>query len=121
MIKKQSELRVEEKFNLRGGAGVVRMIHVLEQADAANTGRLFGRLVIPVGGSVGYHDHQGEFELYYILQGKALVNDNGEEHVIETGDMMLCRDGESHSITNIGDVDLEFMAIIVFTEKQPAP
>ena len=114
MIKKQEDLRVVEIENLRGGKGVLKLVHILEQADAYDKGRLFGRMIVPVGASVGYHQHEGNFELYYILKGEARVNDNGQESTMGAGDMMLCKDGDYHSIENIGDTDLEFIAMVLF-------
>lgn len=114
MIRKQEELRIAQIENLRGGKGVLKLVHFLEQADAYDKGRLFSRMIMPVGSSVGYHQHEGNFEVYYILKGEARVNDNGQESTMGVGDMMLCKDGDYHSIENIGDTDLEFIAMVLF-------
>lgn len=58
--------------------------------------------------------HHGESETYYILQGKALLNDNGKEEVIlNTGDVSYTASGEGHSIENIGEEPLRFVALII--------
>lgn len=117
MIKKSNELQIEHIPNLKGGKETVRIINVLENKDNYGTGRLFGISIIPVGGSIGRHQHVGDFETYYILSGIALVNDNGNEHVLYPGDMTLCKDGDWHSIENIGDCDLEYLAVILYNKK----
>ncbi|KLU64933.1 MULTISPECIES: cupin domain-containing protein [Desulfosporosinus] len=118
MIKKAEDLRVEYSPNLKDGKGTVKIINILENKDNHGTGRLFGVSIIPVGGSIGKHQHVGDFETYYILKGKALVNDNGQEQILGPGDMTHCNDGDYHSIENIGDCDLEYIAVILYTKQK---
>ena len=54
-------------------------------------------------------------ESYYILKGKALYNDNGKEVELEAGDMGICKDGEGHSIESIGDENLEYVMLILYS------
>lgn len=118
MIQKASELRRSLEPNLKGGKDTVRLIHFLEPENACGTGRMFGISIIPPNGSIGYHQHSGDFEIYYIVKGSARVVDNGVEGRLMPGDAMLCRDGDSHSIENDGDIDLEYVAIILYN-RQP--
>ena len=106
-------MRTELLPNLKDGKKTVKVINFLEGEEAEYKGRLFGISIIPVGGSIGYHQHVGDFEIYYILKGRALVNDNGDEAVLEAGDMMHCKEGDYHSIENIGDDDLQYVALIL--------
>jgi len=62
---------------------------------------------------VGYHVHHNECELYYILSGKGLYSDNGIMRGVYEGDVTYTPSGEGHSLENIGDDVLEFMALIV--------
>ncbi len=77
-------------------------------------GRMFAKITLPPGSSVGWHEHVGDSEAYYILRGQALVNDNGTEVELAAGDVVLTSDGESHSIANNGDQDLVFIALVLF-------
>lgn len=115
MIRTADQMRTEFLPNLKNGKETVRVINFIESEEADNKGRLFGISIIPVGGSIGYHQHVGDFEIYYILKGRALVNDNGDEAVLEAGDMMHCKEGGYHSIENIGDNDLKYVALILYT------
>lgn len=115
MIKKTEDMRIELQPQLKGGKDTVRIINILEQDELYGTGRLFGVSIIPPGGSIGKHTHSGDFETYYILKGKALVNDNGKICELGPGDMTQCQDGNYHSIENIGDVDLEYLAVILYS------
>lgn len=113
MIRTADQMRIEFLPNLKDGKETVKVINFIESEEAGDKGRLFGISIIPVGGSIGYHQHVGEFEIYYILQGKALVNDNGHNAVLEAGDMMRCKEGDYHSIENIGDNNLQYVALIL--------
>jgi mannose-6-phosphate isomerase-like protein (cupin superfamily) len=117
MIKKAADLRTSLEPNLKGGRGTVRIINIVENGALYGRGRLFGVSIIPPGGSIGQHAHQGDFETYYILKGRARVNDNGTVSELGPGDMTQCGDGDFHSIENIGDCDLEYIALILFTRS----
>jgi quercetin dioxygenase-like cupin family protein len=75
--------------------------------------KTYARITVPAGSAMGYHQHVGDFEIYYILEGEGEYNDNGNPVPARPGDVFLCRDGEWHSIKNVGDADLAFVALIV--------
>lgn len=112
MIKKSEDLRKATVENLIDGEGQVSMIHLLEKEEFHNKGRMYARVLLKPGSSIGYHIHNGEQESYYILQGQGLYDDNGEEVIVKQGDLTLCKDGEGHSIKNDGEEKLEFIALI---------
>ncbi|MBQ5746594.1 MAG: cupin domain-containing protein, partial [Clostridia bacterium] len=68
---------------------------------------------LKVGEKVNFHMHVGECELYYIISGKAIYNDNGEKVTLEVGDVTYTPSDEGHGIENAGDTPLEFIALIV--------
>lgn len=114
MIKRASEMKVDIHEEFLGGKGTLINTHFLDRENAVNSGRLFVKSVLKPGSSIGYHTHNGDFEVYYILKGKALVCENGEESILEEGDSMLTKNGSSHSIENIDETDLEYIALIMF-------
>lgn len=118
MIRKHAELQIDVHKEFRGGKGSVTLEHFMDLQMANGAGRLFAQTIIPPGSSVGLHKHEGDSEVYYILEGKALVNDNGTETELGAGDINFCPDGGSHAIENIGDTDLRYIAIILFTEQK---
>lgn len=117
MIKRKEDMKVAVQNEFLGGKGVLTNVHFLDKEDAAGTGRLFVRSILTPGSSIGYHTHKGDFEVYYILTGIALVNDNGEEHTLYPGDSILTKNGFSHSIANAGATDLEYIALIIFDKE----
>ena len=118
MIKKRSEVQGKVTANLRGGIGDVTMFHFLTEQESKGAGRLFAKMVIEPGNSVGVHKHEDDMEAYYILKGKALVVDNGVEAILEAGDCHICPDGQTHSVKNVGEDTLEFIAIILYTKQK---
>lgn len=118
MIKRHAELKRDPQKEFRGGKGTVVLEHFMDMQMANGAGRLFSKSILPPGASVGVHKHEGDFEVYYILEGKALVNDNGVEVELGPGDINYCADGDSHGIENIGATDLTYIAIILFTTQK---
>lgn len=118
MIKKCSEIEGKVLTNFKDGEGDVTMFHFLNEQEARGTGRLFVKTVIEPGNSIGDHTHDGDMEAYYILKGKALVSDNGTDVILEAGDCNVCPDGQSHSIKNVGEDTLEYIAIILYTKQK---
>ena len=118
MIKKNEEIQGKVLTNFRDGIGDITMFHFLTEQEARGTGRLFAKIVIEPGNSIGLHKHEGDMEAYYILKGKALLSDNGNEVILGPGDCNVCHDGQSHSIKNIGEETLEYMAMVLYTKQK---
>ena len=114
MLKTNNELRREEIESMRGGKGKIEIAHILEKDQFHNKGRMFAHLKIKPKMSIGYHKHEGDFEGYYFIKGQGAYNDNGREFTVKAGDFTLTEAGQSHSIENTGDEDLEFIALILF-------
>lgn len=113
MIRRQEEVRVRTVEHAQKGKGSVTFHDWLLPEEAKGHGRVFSKVVIAPGCSIGYHQHQGEFEAYYVLKGKALVRDGEREILLLPGDMNLCPDGCWHGVENVGDTDLELIALIM--------
>ena len=103
----------EVRPKMAGGEGECTVHHILPADCAYGSGRLFAVNTLQPGNSIGYHKHQGEYEVYYILEGVGHVVEDGEEYDLAAGDMMQCRDGSSHSIEYRSDKPLRFLALII--------
>ncbi|MDU7504884.1 MAG: cupin domain-containing protein, partial [Clostridia bacterium] len=55
------------------------------------------------------------FELYYILEGTATVDDNGTTVDVGPGDMIYTADGAKHSIT--ANSPMKMIATVVYENK----
>jgi len=118
MIKKSAEIKEQVIPNFKDGEGSVSIFHFMNEQEVKGMGRLFAKIVVPPGSSVGAHTHVGDMEAYYILKGKGLLSDNGEEVMVEAGGCNICNDGEMHSLKNVGDDDLEYIAIVVYSKQK---
>ncbi len=117
MIRRSHDMKVDVHNEFLGGKGTLTNIHFLEKDDSAGAGRLFVKSILKPGSSIGNHTHKGDFEVYYILSGKAKVDDNGDFTELNPGDSILTRNGQFHSIENIGEDDLEYIALIMFDKE----
>ena len=115
MIRRSDEIKERRVQNARGGDNEVIFYDWMKPEDAKGHGRLFSKLVIPPGASIGYHEHSGEFEAFYVISGEATIDDNGKQEVIKAGDMAICKDGEGHSTRNNDSEDLVLIAMIMNT------
>jgi mannose-6-phosphate isomerase-like protein (cupin superfamily) len=112
MIVWKNEFTGEIKKNMRGGDGEIELKHILS-ADKMKHARLFANITIPVGASIGEHDHVNETEYYVINKGNGIVVDDGIEKQVAAGDVVVTGDGAKHSIRNSGKTPLEMLAIII--------
>ena len=72
--------------------------------------RMHGRL--PAGSTIGYHRHETNSEIIFILDGAAkCLYDDGEEHLVK-GECHYCPKGHSHSLINAGKEELVFFAVV---------
>jgi mannose-6-phosphate isomerase-like protein (cupin superfamily) len=108
------DLKTQQQNNMRGGNGTITMRHLLAGEEMLGKGRLFAEVTIPPGASIGPHRHEGEAEVYYILQGTGRYRDNDDVLSIGPGDLALVEDQNSHAIENIGDVPMKLIALILF-------
>ncbi len=118
MIIRKLDQPVDMLTHVQGGEGIICRRQFLLPEDSCGAGRLFAVFTLAPGDSIGYHKHTGDYELYYILKGKAKVTDGDREEFMEEGDMMLCRDGGSHSIEAVGEEPMEFLAEILFPNER---
>ena len=77
MIKRAEELQREVRKEMLGGQGDVTLVHLLQGEEFQGKGRLFSHNIINPGCSVGFHQHNGDVEAYYVLKGQGVFDDNG--------------------------------------------
>ena len=113
MIRKPGDCRTEERFEMRGGSGTVRIEHLFEPGtDLKAPTRLCARLLLEPGASIGFHRHENEEELFVIVKGSGEIDDNGTVRTVASGDAVLTGDGAGHAVKNTGKETLEILAVI---------
>ena len=111
MITRKENLPVEQRTGERLGT----FTKLVEESQMHGKAKAFARVALRPGSMAPMHKHEGSFEAFYILAGKGLVDDNGTLAELKVGDVVFTNDGESHSIKNIGETDLEYIALVVNT------
>jgi len=114
MVKRKTDYTVQKNENMRGGEGVIVIEHLLTPDELYEKGRLYAKITIEPGCSIGSHVHENEMESFYIVSGEAELSDNGETVRLSAGDCALTRSGEEHSVKNAGDEPLVMIALILF-------
>ena len=110
---KATEREIIREDHAKGGEGYILKEPFLGQEELGENCRLFSRMTLPAGCGLGYHEHLGETETYYILSGSGVYNDNGKDIPAEAGDVFFCKDGDGHAMVNTGKYDLSFVALIL--------
>lgn len=114
MLKKQEDYKVDLREKMRDGNGKVRIDNFVSCSELNDKGRLFGKITLEPGCSIGYHVHEHDAEIFYILKGIAEYNDSGTIITVRAGDTTICPTGTGHSIANGGSETLELIALIVY-------
>ena len=115
MIRKAHDCNIEYREHMRDGDGTVQITNFIQGQEELNgKGRLFARLLLNPGCSIGYHVHENDSELFYIIRGTGEYSDNGEIRTVKAGDVTVCPAGTGHGIANRTDEILELIAVIAF-------
>ena len=113
MIRKNGEYRTELRPEMRGGTGTVKIEHLLEEAgELRGLNRLFARLSLEPGTSIGIHEHVGEAEVFVVVSGTGEIDDNGVKGSVAAGDTILTGFGAGHGVTCTGNEPLVMLAVI---------
>ena len=114
MIRKATDCKKVYNEKMRGGNGTVEITNFATPEELNSKGRLFANITLNPGCGIGYHVHEAESELFYVMKGEVLYNDNGDEHVLSAGDVMICPAGSGHAIACNGEEIAEVCAVIVY-------
>jgi mannose-6-phosphate isomerase-like protein (cupin superfamily) len=105
--------KVEMKQEVRGGKGEVEFRHILSADELNGHGSMYAQVVLKPGSSIGWHQHIGNTEPYFILEGHGtFVDHDGSRIPVGPGDVCTIEVGQSHAMENDSEADLVFMALI---------
>ncbi len=113
MIRRKEECKVEVREAMKGGPGSVVQTSFASKEELLNKARLFGNLHLEPNCGIGVHTHEGESELFYIVNGTVVYNDDGVEHELHAGDLAVVEPGHSHGVSNRSDAPADLVALIV--------
>ena len=102
MIRRNGEYKTEFREEMRGGKGSVKLEEFwAPKTEMRSKNRMFSRLTLNPGCSIGFHPHDAEDEIFVVVRGRA-----------EAGDTILTGNGDGHAIRCVGDEPLELIAVI---------
>ena len=97
-----------------GGVGKMKIEKLLDDRQMNGKCKMYARVTLPPGATLGYHEHHGNAEAYFILSGSGVYDDAGAKRVIKAGDVTYTPDGSGHGLDNSeGKEDIVFMALII--------
>ena len=85
----------------------IRSLLDLSVAPVAN--HSLAEATLPPGGRTDRHHHKVSEEMYYLVEGQALMEIDGEERAVRAGDAILIPVGAWHQITNAGADDMRMI------------
>ena len=92
--------------NFKGGEGVFKpRMHV------GNYNKIM-RATLPAGSSIGLHTHDTNSEIIFIISGVGTMEYDDTMEILNPGDCHYCPQGATHSLSNNGDEDLVFYAVV---------
>lgn len=100
MIKRCESMTENIKVNMRGGDGQAVIREILDKGEYKGASRLVATITLEPGCSIGEHVHENEEEIFYIIEGTATYDDNGEIKTLRKGDSCICLGSQKHSIAN---------------------
>ncbi|MFB3851925.1 MAG: cupin domain-containing protein [Acidobacteriota bacterium] len=111
MVLKKSEIRYEERSEIRGGKGKAKSFCYLKEGDMQNV-KFVSLIELEPFSSVGEHPHTEDEEFYFVVEGSGRGFLNGKSFDISEGDAFLCRRNDNHGI-EAGKNGLKFLAVLV--------
>ncbi len=97
------------------GNGFITVRNLINSdAELNGKGRVFAHTTVEPHSGIGFHKHEGDTEIYYVLSGKANYNDNGSIVEIVPGDVTFTPSGTGHGVENPYDEPLEIIALIIY-------
>lgn len=111
MVRKTDKKMIIE--NPHGGMGSITVYKILTSEDTLGNVSLFAKVIINPQTTIGYHQHIGEAETYYVLKGQGFFINNQKERIpVKPGDVCSIEVGQSHGMENLSDHEMEIMALV---------
>ena len=110
MVRK-AEIKTVE--GLRGGSGIVELHHILKLEELNGHGRMYALVKMAPHSTIGFHEHIGETEPYYVISGHGIFIDHEKNRIpVGPDNVCLIECGQSHGFENNSDEELVLMALV---------
>lgn len=106
---KSAKREVQE--GCHGGTGHIIFREIFNKSAFQGKLDFFHETSVPPGSEIGYHNHVGNEEVYYIVDGVGEMTLNGKRFKVRKGDGIIVHGGGAHGLKNNSKTDLK---IVVF-------
>lgn len=106
MIIDFKDLELNVAHNFKGGEKEYKSRRFVDENNKIMLGTL------EPGSSIGYHSHDTDSEVIYLLEGEGTVLYDGSEEKLLAGQVHYCPMGHSHSLMNRSDKPITFLAVV---------
>jgi len=111
MFRPADEMQARTLTNCHDGSGDLECRLVLEAADTGGCLSFMHDDLLEPGAVIGEHTHEGNEEVYMVVEGHGTMIVDGEEYPIGPGDVSVCRSGHSHAIRNSRDGTMRLIVV----------
>lgn len=113
MIKRKEQMKTRVGERVFGGEGTLHFLDLFEREETQKMTRIFSIITLEPGCSIGPHIHRGEVEIYYLLQGRAQVLDQGQWIDLAEGDGVFTPKDVEHGIRNPFHETARLLAVVL--------
>ena len=100
--------RIIEK-NCHNGEGSIVFREIFKKDNFKSSIQFLHETEILPNSTIGYHKHEGNEEIYYIISGKGLMMVDNYEKEVGPGDAIITQSGSSHGLKNTGSTNLKIL------------
>lgn len=111
-LAKKAKRVIQKKCH--NGRGSILFREIFKKSDFKSDLQFFHETIIMPNSTIGYHGHSGNEEIYYVIEGRGLMEVDGQKKIVESGDAVVTYGGSNHGLKNIDNKDLK---ILVFEAK----
>ncbi len=116
MIKTEAQRARGQVERFKDGEGILLTHPIIDSPEELwGKGRVFSHNTLKRDCGIGWHVHDGDGEIYYILSGQGEYNDNGHTVTVSAGDVTFTNSGEGHALVNRREEPLELIALVLYT------
>ena len=94
-----------------GGKGQMTFLTLFRPEDLEGKTGMFAAVTLEPGNTVGEHVHDTDSEVFYVMEGEAVMIEDGRRYPVSAGDIEYCPKGHSHGIENLSDRPMTFLAL----------
>ena len=99
----------------RGGKGMMKLHPIMTPEELEGCTTLLAKVMLEPSSEIGYHQHVGETEAYYVLSGEGyFLDSDGSKKEVVAGDICTIEEGQSHGMINSShQLPMEIIAIVI--------